>query len=194
MKKGLIINGLIIVGVILMIVQKVWLPDQEEKSNVQQVNKVHIPYNTIYERAYSSDDLDIHTHDELTTKDVAANFFGYLRAGEYEKAALLFEVDHYMNYFFRDYKELQDYIDFLNEFGQSITREQTLISVFLVDTKIHSKNEITQTYECIYSDNPNEKVPVSIRFRTQGNDHDPDEESWFINDSVESIINQILSR
>lgn len=191
MKKGYIINIFIVIGVVLMVVQGIWFSDSNEgyesESN-QIVTKTHIPYSSIYESPYTSTQSTIVSNAGLSITDTAANFFGYLRAGEYEKAALIFETDQYLEYFFRDYNKLQDYIEHLNTFGKTITRDGELITVQLIKSEPVDETHTLLSFELTYRDNRGKPVLLKIMFGTVSGEHGQDP-TWFITDPVEDILN-----
>lgn len=191
MRKRYIINALIIIGVVLMVVQNIWFSDNNEgyeSESKQIVSKTHIPYSSIYERTYTSSQSTIVSDAGLSVTDTASNFFGYLRAGEYEKAALIFETDQYLEYFFRDYNELQDYIEHLNTFGKTITKEGQLITVQLRESKQVDESHTLLSFELTYRDNRVKPVLLQIMFGTVSGEHGQDP-TWFITDSVEDVLN-----
>lgn len=71
-------------------------------------------------------DLRLTGYPELQPVDLVSHLVGFLKAKEFDLAARLFVVDHYIDFFYRDYSELDDYLSRVHAFGEQLTRSGTL--------------------------------------------------------------------
>lgn len=67
---------------------------------------------------------------ELSAKDIVINFFGYLKAGEFENAATFFYPDLYLDYFYADSHQREERI---KQFGLMMTNRLRLMDIEIVD-------------------------------------------------------------
>lgn len=200
-KKQLIIfSSIVVFFIVLRGIMLMFSSEEPEKEKVDPVvaksgEKQILYYDLAFQEKNRRDydkcitDCDgVRSLSTMSVKDAAWNFFGFLRAKEYEKAALMFEVDQYVDFFFRDYNELSDYEAQLITFGKGLTKDGRLRSVFL--TGEAENNGIIQGKFELHYKNMDEPIELTIDFAIDQEEHSHGNVP-FIHTPVEEILNQL---
>lgn len=189
---------LLFAGVVAMFIQRTWFPAADkqvaEESSIlqEEVKSVRIPYSSVFKS--SGDNSVGDTIAELSSMNIesaAWNFFGYIRAGKYEQAALMFESSRYTDYFFRDYTKLSDYTSKLTSFGLACNRNNSLVTLQLVNQEKLDDERVDASFQLYYSD-VKDSVKLKMRFVKKKNLHMKNGEIWFIENDPGEVVKQLL--
>ncbi|BFH26160.1 hypothetical protein J6TS7_32420 [Paenibacillus dendritiformis] len=178
-----------------MLVQRIWFPIKEEYTSETAAlpsgaKHLHIPYSSAFKsmREQGVGDI-ISDFSSLDIEKTGWNFFGYLRAGKYEQAALMFDTIHYQDFFFRDYSELKDYTDKLILFGTTFTRNDSLTTVLLNREITIREDSVKAHFELYYLD-LKKPIELAILFK-KNKSHHGSEGIWYIASHPEELMRKI---
>ncbi|WP_268627017.1 hypothetical protein [Paenibacillus alvei] len=188
---------LLFAGVVAMFIQRTWFPAADkqvaEESSIvhEEVKSVRIPYSSVFKS--SGDNSVGDTIAELSSMNIesaAWNFFGYIRAGKYEQAALMFESSRYTEYFFRDYTKLSDYTSKLTSFGLACNRNNSLVTLRLLNQVRLDDERVDASFQIYYSD-IKDPIMLNMRFIAKGNLHSTKDAIWFIENDPGEVVKQL---
>lgn len=138
------------VGIIILVLLLGWVTywiysyDKERRwlNLEQQKEKFQIHPQADCEECQEESHEDLY----LTPRNVVINFFGYLMAGEYENIPSFFDPSVTLEYFYAE-KSREGYLKRVQEFGNAITRNNTLADIRIIgisDVKLHQYEVIVE--------------------------------------------------